>query len=472
MSFSQAVSGLNAASSGLDSIGNNIANSATNGFKGAHASFADMFAGSGVGLGVNVAAVSQNFKDGAITRTDRATDVAISGNGFFRLLDGNGDVVYSRDGEFHRDKSGNLVNNQGMMVTGFPAGQDASGNATIQTGGIPQILNIPTDMMDAKASAKGELTINLNSDDKVPSVTTFDPDNPDSYNFSTTMTTYDSQGNTHEVAVYCIKTDNNKWTVKAKDNSDNAAVIQHLGNMEFDGNGKLLKMTAVDKNGLPIRDGGDPVIDPVTNQPVLDANGNPVLDGGKPVLDKDGNPVLDAGGNPVLDGGKIIEVKINNFNFDFNGLNGANAGSITLDVGKTRQQKVTESSVSKIDVDGYQSGEYTSFKIENDGTITASYSNQQKRTVGKIALSSFANNNGLASQGGNVWKATNASGNPMDGVPGTGQFGNLTGGAVEASNVDMSQELINMIVMQRNYQSNSQTIKTQDQMLQTLVNLR
>lgn len=415
MSFSQAVSGLNAASSGLDSIGNNIANSATNGFKGAHASFADMFAGSGVGLGVNVAAVSQNFKDGAITRTDRATDVAISGNGFFRLLDGNGDVVYSRDGEFHRDKSGNLVNNQGMMVTGFPAGQDASGNATIQTGGIPQILNIPTDMMDAKASAKGELTINLNSDDKAITAA-FDADNPDTYNFSTTMTTYDSQGNTHEVAVYFIKTADNKWAVKAKDGSDKAAAVQNLGTMDFDANGKLAKMQADDGTGTM----------------------------------KD----------------------VTSFDFAFNGLNGAGNGNIALDMGKTRQQKVTESSVSKIDVDGYQSGEYTSFKIENDGTITASYSNQQKRTVGKIALSSFANNNGLASQGGNVWKATNASGNPMDGVPGTGQFGNLTGGAVEASNVDMSQELINMIVMQRNYQSNSQTIKTQDQMLQTLVNLR
>lgn len=404
MSFSQAVSGLNAASSGLDSIGNNIANSATNGFKGAHASFADMFAGSGTGLGVNVAAVSQNFKDGSITRTDRATDVAISGNGFFRLLDGNGDVVYSRDGEFHRDKSGNLVNNQGMIVTGFPAGIDANGNVVIQTGGVPQGINIPTDMMDAKASAKGELTVNLNSGDKEPSVTTFDPDNPDSYNFSTTMTTYDSQGNPHEVAVYFIKTADNKWDVKAKDSTDKASVIQDLGKMEFDGNGKLVGTA--------------------------------------------------------------------DFKLAYNGLNGAGGGSIDLSLNKTRQQKVTESSVSKIDIDGYQSGEYTSFKIEDDGTITASYSNQQKRTVGKIALSSFANNNGLASQGGNVWKATNASGNPMDGVPGTGQFGKLTGGAVEASNVDMSQELINMIVMQRNYQSNSQTIKTQDQMLQTLVNLR
>lgn len=409
MSFSQAVSGLNAASSGLDSIGNNIANSATNGFKGGHASFADMFAGSGVGLGVNVAAVSQNFKDGAITRTDRATDVAISGNGFFRLLDTNGDVVYSRDGEFHRDKSGNLVNNQGMTVTGFPAGMDANGNVTIQTGGVPGALNIPTDMMNAQASSKGELTVNLNSGDEVPKTKPFNPGNEDTYNFMTTMTTYDSQGNTHEVAVYFIKNDKNEWSVKAVDNSDPAStaatpLIKDLGDMKFDENGKLIGTAE--------------------------------------------------------------------FKFPYTGLNGAGNGEITLNMNKTRQQAVTESSVSKIDIDGYQSGEYTSFKIEDDGTIVASYSNQQKRTVGKIALTSFANPNGLISQGGNVWKSSNASGNPMDGVPGTGQFGKLTGGAVEASNVDMSQELISMIVMQRNYQSNSQTIKTQDQMLQTLVNLR
>lgn len=163
MSFSQAVSGLNAASAGLDSIGNNIANSATNGFKGATTSFADMFAGSGVGLGVNVAAVTQNFKDGPITRTDRPTDVAISGNGFFRVQDQNGDIFYSRDGQFIRDKSGNLVNNQGMTVTGYPAGLDENGNVVVQSGGVPQGLNIPTDMMDAQASDLAKLTINLNS---------------------------------------------------------------------------------------------------------------------------------------------------------------------------------------------------------------------------------------------------------------------------------------------------------------------
>lgn len=406
MSFSQAVSGLNAASAGLDSIGNNIANSATNGFKGATTSFADMFAGAGVGLGVNVAAVTQNFKDGPITRTDRPTDVAISGSGFFRVQDKNGDIYYSRDGQFLRDKSGNLVNNQGMVVTGYPASVDEKGNVTIQSGGVPEGLNIPTDMMDAKRSELAKLTINLNSEDKIKDKA-FDVNNPDdssTYNFSTTMTAYDSQGNTHEISVYFVKTEDNKWTAYAKDAGDASAT--ELGKLEFDGNGKLKEA------------------DKAT------------------------------------------------FAFNYNGLNGADNGVLNVDLSKTRQQKVSESSVSAIDVDGFPAGEYTSFKIEDNGLIVANYSNQQKRVVGQVALSAFANPNGLVSQGGNVWASSNASGNPMDGVPGVGQFGKLTSGALESSNVDMSQELISMIVMQRNYQSNAQTIKTQDQMLQTLVNLR
>ncbi|EPL6455169.1 MULTISPECIES: flagellar hook protein FlgE [Providencia] len=406
MSFSQAVSGLNAASAGLDSIGNNIANSATNGFKGATTSFADMFAGSGVGLGVNVAAVTQNFKDGPITRTDRPTDVAISGSGFFRVQDKNGDTYYSRDGQFLRDKSGNLVNNQGMVVTGYPASVDEKGNITIQSGGVPEALNIPTDMMDAKKSELAKLTINLNSEDKIKDKA-FDIDKPDdssTYNFSTTMTAYDSQGNTHEISVYFVKNADNQWTAYAKDAGDKSA--KELGKLEFDGNGKLKD---ADKASFP---------------------------------------------------------------FNYNGLNGADNGVLNVDLSKTRQQKVSESSVSAIDVDGFPAGEYTSFKIEDNGLIVANYSNQQKRVVGQVALSAFANPNGLVSQGGNVWASSNASGNPMDGVPGVGQFGKLTSGALESSNVDMSQELISMIVMQRNYQSNAQTIKTQDQMLQTLVNLR
>ncbi|VEA18774.1 flagellar hook protein FlgE [Salmonella enterica subsp. enterica] len=121
MSFSQAVSGLNAAATNLDVIGNNIANSATYGFKSGTASFADMFAGSKVGLGVKVAGITQDFTDGTTTNTGRGLDVAISQNGFFRLVDSNGSVFYSRNGQFKLDENRNLVNMQGMQLTGYPA---------------------------------------------------------------------------------------------------------------------------------------------------------------------------------------------------------------------------------------------------------------------------------------------------------------------------------------------------------------
>lgn len=132
MSFSQAVSGLNAAATNLDVIGNNIANSATYGFKSGTASFADMFAGSKVGLGVKVAGITQDFTDGTTTNTGRGLDVAISQNGFFRLVDSNGSVFYSRNGQFKLDENRNLVNMQGMQLTGYPA---TGTPPTIQQGG-------------------------------------------------------------------------------------------------------------------------------------------------------------------------------------------------------------------------------------------------------------------------------------------------------------------------------------------------
>lgn len=113
-----------------------------------------------------------------------------------------------------------------------------------------------------------------------------------------------------------------------------------------------------------------------------------------------------------------------------------------------------------------------SYQINDDGTVVGNYSNEQTQLLGQIVLANFANNEGLASEGDNVWSATQSSGVALLGTAGTGNFGTLTNGALEASNVDLSKELVNMIVAQRNYQSNAQTIKTQDQILNTLVNLR
>ncbi|WP_099075768.1 flagellar hook protein FlgE [Proteus alimentorum] len=403
MSFSQAVSGLNAAAANLDTIGNNISNSATYGFKGANVSFADVFAGSGAGLGVKVAGISQNFKDGSITTTNRPTDVAISGGGFFRIEDQNGGVFYSRNGEFGKDKNGFLTNMQGMRVTGYPVVSDpATGKNIVQKGATPAPIVIPTDMMNASETSTLDMTVNLNSDEDKPA-TAFDVNKTDSYNFSTNVTTYDSLGNEHNLNLFFVKKDDNKWDVYVKDTTTGAAA-QNLGEIEYEKNGVLKTANLAD--------------------------------------------------------------------FTTDSYKGSETGSIKLDFTGSTQQKVAESSVSKLAQNGYQAGEFTNFRIEQDGSIMATYSNQQSQVVGQIALANFANPGGLSSQGDNMWSETNGSGSPIVGVAGSGVFGKLTNNALEASNVDMSQELVNMIVAQRNYQSNAQTIKTQDQILQTLVSLR
>ena len=194
MSFSQAVSGLNAASSNLDVIGNNIANSATSGFKSSTAAFADMFAGSQTGLGTKVSAVIQNFGDGAINATGRNLDVALSGNGFFRLEDSNGSIYYSRNGQLQRNADGYLVNTEGLQVTGYPV---TGSPATVQTGADPVPIMIPTTQLPAKATTQGSLQANLNSSDALPTMTPFDAKEVNSYNAKSSMTVYDSQGNDH-----------------------------------------------------------------------------------------------------------------------------------------------------------------------------------------------------------------------------------------------------------------------------------
>ncbi|MDF7679657.1 flagellar hook protein FlgE [Enterobacteriaceae bacterium ESL0689] len=405
MGFSQAVSGLNAASTNLDVIGNNIANSATAGFKSGTVAFADMFAGSQVGLGVKVSGITQNFNGGTTTSTNRALDVAISGNGFFRLQDKEGGIFYSRNGQFKLDANRNIINMQGLQLTGYPAGGTPP---TIQQGADPVPLTIPEGMMNAKLTESGQMVVNLKSTHKPPTDTTFNPAKPDTYNYVNTITTYDSLGNAHNVNVYFVKTADNKWDVHAQD-GDTGALSQTT--MEFDTSGNLINV------------GGN------TSAPF-------------------------------------------NMTINMSAKDGAPAQTFTLDFARSMQQSVGSDSVSKVAQDGYGPGEYTNFQINDDGTVVGIYSNQQMQVLGQIVLTNFSNPEGLSSQGDNTWQETGASGQPRVGTAGGSGLGKLISGALESSNVDLSQELVNMIVAQRNYQSNAQTIKTQDAILQTLVSLR
>ncbi len=402
MAFSQAVSGLNAASSNLDVIGNNIANSATVGFKSATVSFADMFADSKVGLGVKVASVTQDFNDGTTTSTSRGLDVAISQSGFFRLTDTSGAVYYSRNGQFTLDANRNIVNADGLQLTGYPA---TGTPPTVQTGANPVALSVPTTAMSAKATSTAAIVANLNSTDSVPTKTPLDINDTDTYNSKASMTTYDSLGNEHNLNLYFTKTGDGTWTVNVKDGSS-ADPTADVGtfNMTFNSSGQLTSTT--DQS--------------ITLQP----------------------------------------------------LNGSATTNLTLSMLNSQQQNTGTSTFGNPTQDGYKPGELTSYQINNDGTVVGTYSNEQTQTLGQIALANFANPEGLKSEGNNVWSATNSSGQALVGLAGTGNLGTLTAGALESSNVDLSKELVNMIVAQRNYQSNAQTIKTQDQILNTLVNLR
>lgn len=410
MSFSQAVSGLNAASSNLDVIGNNIANSATSGFKSSTIAFADMFADSKIGLGTKVAAVIQNFNDGTVTTTSRGLDVAISQAGFFRMQDSSGGIYYSRNGQFTLDANRTIVNADGMALTGYPA----TGNPpTVQTGANPVALTIPDTAMSARATTTGSLTANLNSSDTVPAPTsgTFDPADSTSYNEKTSMTAYDSLGNAHTIDMYFVKqaTPANTWTAYGVDSSTY---------------------------------GGDPTT--LTGQTLSFTDS----------------------GNFTATSGQTIAVNMAS-------LNGSAANTFNINLaGSSQQNTGSTSTFGNPSQDGYKPGTLTSYQINDDGTVVGNYSNEQTQTLGQIVLANFANPEGLKSEGNNVWSATNSSGQALVGLAGTGNLGSLTAGALESSNVDLSKELVNMIVAQRNYQSNAQTIKTQDQILNTLVNLR
>ncbi|CAO97084.1 flagellar hook protein FlgE [Erwinia tasmaniensis] len=402
MGFSQAVSGLNAASSNLDVIGNNISNSATAGFKSSTVAFADMFAGSKVGLGTKVASVVQDFGDGTTTTTSRGLDVAISSAGFFRMADANGGVFYSRNGQFTLDAERNIVNMQGLKLTGYPA---TGTPPTVQAGANPVALSVPTTAMSARATTTAAMTANLNSTDSSKDLTKLNINDSTTYNAKSAMTTFDSLGNAHTVNLYFVKTADNNWTVHPVDSSTGTAGTNT--NLVFDANGQL----------------------------TTPANGQ--------------------------------------VSYSMGALNGSTAQpGMTISLAGSLQQNNGKSTFGNPTQDGYKPGELTSYQINDDGTLVGSYSNEQTQVLGQIVLSNFANPEGLKSEGDNVWSATSSSGQALTGTAGTGNLGTLTAGALESSNVDLSKELVNMIVAQRNYQSNAQTIKTQDQILNTLVNLR
>lgn len=394
MGFSQALSGLNSAAINLDVIGNNIANSQTVGYKTSRTLFADVFAGAKAGLGTRVTAVLQDFSTGTLESTNRNLDLAISGGGFFRLVQ-NDQVVYSRNGQLSLANDGYLVNAQGGRLTGFPAG--------VNTGGNPEELQIPSGALQALATTSIDATFNLDGRVAAVTVAPFDATDTDTYSYANNVTIYDTQGNAHNTTMYFIKTADNNWTLRLSRGDD---LAPESANLVFDQNG---------------------ILDPVAT------------------------------------------TGLGSFTFPADG--GTATMDVALDLGNTTQFG-NDFELSSASQNGYASGSLVGIAIDELGNIVGNYSNEQSQRFGTIALANFANAEGLKAIGDNVWLETSGSGQPLLGMAGSGKFGSIESGVVENSNVDLTRELVNLIIAQRNYQANAQTIKVQDEVLQNAVNLR
>jgi flagellar hook protein FlgE len=418
MAFQQGLSGLNAFAKALDVVGNNVANSSTVGFKSSSAHFADMYAASmnnsgtvQIGIGTQLAAVFQQFTKGNITSTNNPLDIAINGGGFFNVTR-NGEVMYTRNGQFHADKQGYIINDQDYRLMGYLA--SPSGEIIMSQPAEIQLdtANIAPQATGSALGGDARMVLNLNSGEDALDVSQFDSLDPSSYTYSTAQTVYDTLGAEHILTYFFIKDDSTsgQWAVHATMDGKNPELV---GNLNFDTNGVL---TTAMPMALP---------SPAAWDPGTGAE-NP-LGSGQP-----------------------------NWNIDFTGTTSF-AGTSTVN---SQYQG------------GYAQGALASISIGTDGIVLGNYSNEQTKRLAQIVLTTFPNPNGLIDEGNNLYRSTSTSGEGLIGVPESGTRGLLRQLAVEESNVDLTNELVSMISLQRNYQANAQTIQTQDQIMQTIVNLR
>ena len=432
MGFQQGLSGLNISAKNLEVIGNNVANSNTYGAKASRAEFADMYAASlggggsnGIGIGARIASVAQQFTQGNITTTANALDLAINGRGFFALSTSQGETVYSRNGQFKRDKDGYIINNEKHQLLGQAL--DESGAPAGPAGTPIQLTNDGSPPLKASA-----ISITANMDARARTISApVDFSDAKSYNFVTSQTAYGDNGAPIALNYYFKKiTDPTPGDATATPPDPGTGGTWEVY-MSADGNTNAASVS-VDGSGLPA---------PVATF-TFNANGS--LPAGTTVT------------VPSIPGGK----------------NGQPLTGVTINLSGTTEYSGSYS-VTDLSGGGYGQGNLSDFLIETDGTVKARYTNGQSKSIARVQLADFKNLNGLQPIGANEWKPTNASGDPLPlGTPGSGVYGLLQSGALEESNVDLTAELVNMIVAQRAYQANAQTIKAEDQVQQTLVNLR
>ncbi|MFV9654415.1 flagellar hook protein FlgE [Pseudomonas sp. NY15366] len=456
MSFNIGLSGLRAATSDLNVTGNNIANAGTAGFKQSRAEFADLYASSMLGTGKNpqgsgvlLADVAQLFNQGNINYTQNALDMAINGNGFF-VTSNNGELSYTRAGYFGTDRDGYIVNNFGYRLQGY--GADANGNILP----VRSDLRVNAGQQEPRATTSVTQTINLNSNAVRPAnagsmaAPTFDPSDSKSFNWSTSTNIYDAQGNAHVMSQYFVKNEapaNNGWVmhvlIDGVNPRDPSSTQPFSYAVNYDAAGQL----------------ATPALTPLASTPANPALDAPAIPAGTPngifaLGAADWTPAEKDPANP----GTMVP-------------NGADSEAFTFDM-RGSTQYAASFGVNAVSQDGYTTGQLAGIEVDDTGVIFARYTNGQSKVQGQVLLANFANVQGLTPVGKTAWVQSFESGEPVIGTPRSSTLGALQAGALEDSNVELSDQLVNLIVAQRNYQANAKTIETESAITQTIINLR
>ena len=447
------VSGLKNHQTRMDVVGNNISNVNTYGFKTGRVTFQDMLsqtlAGAArpeetkggvnpkqVGLGMTIASIDRIFTQGSLQTTGNQTDLALSGDGFFVVADGDKDF-YTRAGTFSTDRDGTLVNPNGLKVQGWMATRNESGVMTVNPSGSLEDLVIPIyQKTEARETANIKYQSNLDARSNIVPANATDRMRA-SAGITTNIDVFDSQGNNRRLTMVLWKTDVNQWTASAAISGSAVPLtldVQGIGgesnianpssrmNLRFSPDGKLISIGDV---GTPDQ----------LNQGQLSVIANYRIPGDPAVRSIN----LDLGQSGVLAG-------------------------IT--------QFSAPSTTKAVEQDGYSMGYMESFNIDNSGVITGVYSNGTRQTIGQVATAVFINPGGLTAAAENLFEVSNNSGNANVGAAGQEGRAKIIAGALEMSNVDLSDQFTDMIVTQRGFQANSRTITTADQMLQEVINLK
>ncbi len=432
MPFRIALSGLQAATTDLQVTGHNIANASTNGFKESRAEFADIYANSvsdvsttAAGRGVRVTRVAQQFSQGNIDFTSSNLDLAINGEGFFVLEDPSGNISYTRAGAYHADRDGYVVDHAGNMLQVF----EPDGTGGYNTGSTAA-LQLPLLSGTPAASTTVEASLNLDpTSAAIAATTAFDPTNAATYDNATSTTVYDSLGVAHTMTMYYREsTTDNSW---------------------------LVWTTVLDTDGTTVL-------------PLTPTTGSTVAapaSAGYPAA------VVNFGTDGVLTNSSGSIDATGNLAYNAQAITGANNLSLSFDYSDTTQYG-SSFAVNNLTQDGYAPGRLSGVDIDDSGVVFARYTNGQSDALGMVALAKFNNQQGLRQLGDTSWAETYESGDVQMGAPGTSSLGLIQSGGLENSNVDISEQLVNLITAQRNFQANAQVITTADTITQTIINIR